>query len=79
MSRSSPSTRTCFLACLIGISAILSGCGYRVVKQAPDVLLREPKTSYLLSAGSREVTAKQLILDCSATTAQTELLIKWAK
>lgn len=79
MSRSSPSTKIFLLMCLIGISAILSGCGFKVVKTAPEILLREPKTSYLLSADTKEVSGAQLISDCTATTIQTEMLIEWAK
>lgn len=79
MSRLSPNMRIFLLVCLIGISAILSGCGYKVTKSAPEALLQTPRASYLLSAEETEVTGKQLILDCSATVVQTEALIKWAK
>jgi len=74
-----PVTRTLLLVCLTGIVLILCGCGYRVTKEAPDVLLQTPKTSYLTSSGQKQVTAGQLIRDCSATTAQLHSLQEWAR
>lgn len=79
MSGLSPNFKIFLLALIAGIVLILSGCGYRVVKEAPPVLLQTPPTSYLLSEESSEVTAAQLVLDCSATTAQVGALIEWAK
>ncbi len=79
MSPSSRIFRTLFLALLITTSATLSGCGFKVAKQAPDVLLREPKTSYLLSADTKEVSLPTLFSDCLNTTIQAETLILWAR